>query len=103
MGQVPLGNPIGDRRLSSAVRLLELKFRALKKIGGVYGSLHAKCCEPAKRNKDGVKWITHRFPIKNGISLHDVMLQDFRAPNPLLALCAVILDRSEASQPQARP
>lgn len=24
--------------------------------------------EPVKRNKDGMRWIRHRFPIKGGIS-----------------------------------
>ncbi len=46
-----------------------------------------KCVEPIKRNKDGVKWIVHRFPIKNGISLKDAMIYDmFMQPNPLLDL-----------------
>lgn len=28
--------------------------------------------EPVKRNKDGMRWIRHRFPIKNGISRVDI-------------------------------
>ena len=32
-----------------------------------------KCVEPAKRNKDGLQWIVHRFPIKDGISIRDVL------------------------------
>lgn len=27
-----------------------------------------KYYEPVKRNKDGMRWIRHRFPIKGGIS-----------------------------------
>jgi hypothetical protein len=32
--------------------------------------------EPAKRNKDGLRWIRHRFPIKGGITLAEVMRRD---------------------------
>lgn len=35
-----------------------------------------KCVEPVKRNKDGVQWIVHRFPIKGGISIREAMLYD---------------------------
>lgn len=31
-----------------------------------------KYYEPVKRNKDGMRWIRHRFPIKGGISQMDV-------------------------------
>ena len=32
-----------------------------------------KCVEPLRRNKDGLQWIVHRFPIKGGISIRDVL------------------------------
>lgn len=36
--------------------------------------------EPMKRNKDGLRWIKHRFPIKGGISYLEIQN---REPNPL--------------------
>lgn len=46
-----------------------------------------KCVEPIKRNKDGVKWIIHRFPIRGGISIRDAMIYDMLVqPNPLATL-----------------
>ena len=48
---------------------------------------HVKCVEPIKRYKDGLKWVIHRFPIKNGISIRDAMIYDMLIqPNPLLKL-----------------
>ena len=44
---------------------------------------HAKVVEPVKRNKDGMRWIVHRFPIKGGISLRQAMLLDMSRPHPL--------------------
>ena len=41
--------------------------------------LHAERVEPVKRNKDGVRWIVHRFPIKGGISLAEAQARDFIA------------------------
>src|SRR5229473_1918594 len=38
--------------------------------------------EPVKRNKDGVRWIVHRFPIKGGISLRQSWLIDLAKPPP---------------------
>ena len=32
-----------------------------------------KCVEPVQRNKDGLQWIVHRFPIKGGISIMEVL------------------------------
>ena len=32
-----------------------------------------KCVEPRQRNKDGMQWIVHRFSIKGGISIRDVL------------------------------
>jgi len=43
-----------------------------------------KTIEPQKRNKDGVRWISHRFPIKGGISLREAMIHDMCEPNVLL-------------------
>lgn len=42
--------------------------------------------EPVKRNKDGLRWVAHRFEIKGGISLRDAMIIDISAPNPILAI-----------------
>lgn len=51
----------------------------------IYPDYHAKIVEPIKRNKDGVKWIIHRFPIRGGISLRDAMIYDMlEQPNPFL-------------------
>ena len=44
-----------------------------------------RCVEPVKRNKDGIRWIVHRFPIKGGITIRDMMLKEAMRPNPLLA------------------
>lgn len=43
----------------------------------IASALREKTTEPVKRNKDGVKWITHRYPIKGGISLLDAAIIDF--------------------------
>ena len=48
-------------------------------------SMHEKRFEPRPRNKDGVHYVGHRFPIKGGISLRDVMVRQFCAPNPFFA------------------
>ena len=42
--------------------------------------------EPMQRNKDGLRWIKHRFPIKGGISIIDVMKAEAQKPNPLLRM-----------------
>lgn len=44
---------------------------------------HTRCVEPVKRNKDGMRWIMHRFPIKNGISLREAWLKDLTEPMPV--------------------
>jgi hypothetical protein len=44
--------------------------------------MREKCIEPVKRNKDGMRWIVHRFPIKGGISWRDVMMKS--NDNPLI-------------------
>jgi hypothetical protein len=54
-------------------------------MGWFQDCLNAKCYEPVQRNKDGLKWICHRFPIRDGISLAEVILRDFCRPNPLVA------------------
>jgi hypothetical protein len=48
-------------------------------------SLTGKYYEPVQRNKDGKRWIRHRFPIKGGISLRDIMVRQVTATNTLLA------------------
>ena len=47
-------------------------------------SMHAKTWEPRRRNKDGLQWINHRFPIKGGISFHEVLLEDMKGRNALV-------------------
>lgn len=60
-------------------------------IGPAYRALTMKCVEPVKRNKDGVKWIIHRFPIKGGISIRDAMIYDMLIQrNSLLHMIKVI-------------
>ena len=44
----------------------------------------ARRFEPVKRNKDGMRWISHRFPIKGGISATEVALANLRETNVLL-------------------
>lgn len=43
-----------------------------------------KCFEPVQRNKDGKRWIRHRFPIKGGISLRDIMIKQVMKTNRLM-------------------
>ncbi len=40
--------------------------------------------EPVKRNKDGLRWIRHRFPIKGGISEMEVIVQELVEKNAFL-------------------
>ena len=42
-----------------------------------------RCYEPVQRNKDGMRWIRHRFPIKGGITWRDVLHQDMMGTNAL--------------------
>lgn len=53
-------------------------------LGRLAQSLHDKRFEPRQRNKDGMRWIGHRFPIKSGISMRDVWIKELCRPNPLL-------------------
>ena len=46
-------------------------------------TINAKNVEPEPRNKDGVRWIAHRFPIKGGISTREAMARDFTRNNAL--------------------
>lgn len=46
-------------------------------------AFHSKRFEPVERNHDGTKYHGHRFPIKGGISLHEVMVKQMFKPNPL--------------------
>jgi hypothetical protein len=48
----------------------------------VHEVFRSKCVEPVKRNKDGLRWIVHRFPIKGGISLRDAMMIDLYQLRP---------------------
>ena len=50
------------------------------------GVWHAKVYEPVKRNKDGMRWIMHRFQIKGGISFREAMMKDMFEPNKLIRL-----------------
>lgn len=56
----------------------------------LHDRLHSKCIEPVKRNKDGVRWIQHRFPIKGGITWYEAwskeMRELFSKPSVLSAL-----------------
>ncbi|PXX41096.1 hypothetical protein NA66_1001706 [Burkholderia pyrrocinia] len=45
--------------------------------------MRAKVYEPAQRNKDGMRWIRHRFPIRGGISALDIMLLNMSQNNAL--------------------
>ena len=49
-----------------------------------------KCVEPQKRNKDGLRWIVHRYAIRGGISQMEALRRDMIEyacrPNPLLEL-----------------
>jgi hypothetical protein len=56
-------------------------------VGSAYRALTMKCVEPQQRNKDGMRWISHRFEIKGGISLRDVMAMSSR--NVLLTTCDI--------------
>ncbi|MBR8074375.1 hypothetical protein KDX14_33155 [Burkholderia cenocepacia] len=44
-----------------------------------------KCYEPEPRNKDGLRWIRHRFPIKGGISWHEVLHRQMTKTNAFFA------------------
>ena len=35
-----------------------------------------RCVEPVKRNKDGLRWIAHRFEIKGGITVRECWIRD---------------------------
>jgi hypothetical protein len=48
------------------------------------------CFEPVKRNKDGLQWIMHRFPIKGGISMRDIWLIEMSKPNQLMKMVRII-------------
>lgn len=47
-----------------------------------YAMLNKKCYEPTPRNHDGIRYHGHRFPIKGGITLRDVMIREMCKPNP---------------------
>jgi hypothetical protein len=56
--------------------------------------MREKTVEPCKRNKDGLRWIVHRFPIKHGISLREAWIIDLMKPNPLFDLIKIKTERS---------
>jgi hypothetical protein len=45
-----------------------------------------KCVEPVKRKyaSNGVQWVVHRFPIKDGISLRDAWIRELYRPSPMM-------------------
>ncbi|SFY11441.1 hypothetical protein SAMN03159408_03235 [Burkholderia sp. NFPP32] len=49
----------------------------------MHAAMRAKVYEPAQRNKDGMRWIRHRFPIRGGISALDIMLLNMSQNNAL--------------------
>ena len=56
----------------------------------VHAIFHAKVYEPVKRNKDGMRWIIHRFPIKGGISFREAMIREVMEPNKLFKLVRLV-------------
>lgn len=50
---------------------------------GGMSALTSKRFEPAKRNKDGWRYVEHRFPIKGGISELDLMVANLQDKRPL--------------------
>lgn len=58
-----------------------------------YEVFTAKIWEPRKRNKDGMRWISHRFPIKGGISYREVMHLSLSDNNIFLAVIAEDVDQ----------
>lgn len=46
----------------------------------LWAFLPEPCYEPERRNKDGVRWIRHRFAIRGGITLREVMIADMYRP-----------------------
>lgn len=53
--------------------------------GAIRGLGRDRVYESEKRNKDGMRWIRHRFPIKGGITSNEVDRREMAGPNPLLA------------------
>lgn len=54
-------------------------------VDAIRGLSRDRVYEPEKRNKDGMRWIRHRFPIKGGITSNEVDRREMAGPNPLLA------------------
>jgi hypothetical protein len=50
-------------------------------------TINEKVYEPVQRNKDGLRWIRHRFPIKNGISYREVMKEEVTKHNHMSRIC----------------
>lgn len=68
------------------------RLKALARANGVYSGVgiythfwNRKCIEPVKRRcgGSGMRWVSHRFEIKGGISWRDAMAMDMAQPNVL--------------------
>ena len=54
-----------------------------------------KCVEPIQRNKDGLQWIVHRFPIKGGISIIEVLtMEEARHHDRTLSILLASIDQA---------
>jgi len=51
--------------------------------GVISDLLYTPCVEPEPRNKDGMRFIWHRFPIKGGIRPVDIWAKLITAREPL--------------------
>jgi len=51
----------------------------------MHAFMRAKVYEPVQRNKDGMRWIRHRFPVTGGISALDIMLLNMSQNNALFS------------------
>ena len=48
--------------------------------------MHARRVESVKRNKDGLRYVAHRFPIKDGISLREALWREILAEEEVMPL-----------------
>lgn len=65
----------------------------------MYPVLFTKCVEPQQRNKDGMQWIVHRFPIKGGISIRDVLrVENARRNDRVLTILLAQVDQATIPQ-----
>jgi len=63
----------------------------------MYAWMWKECVEPVKRNKDGLRWINHKFPIKGGISSVEAMRRDFRSTNTNDRIMSMIVMQKDES------